>query len=207
MFELSIFFDLSQCHLRNGTYHARNIIIFNLIPLRRPTFPHPTSHIRLLACSLFLLFLYFCFGCLRRPFESRKRLCKTFLFVITETTNSSVIHSQVKRSNYDSAAAEHCEKLKAEQDKCHSEITELHVKWGEIEKQRVQVVAAKANIDNMPDIVEDRRHIEQARAHLDTLESRLNDKKALRESCYNTKIIEIIHLFFVPMPQHWLNKS
>ena len=121
--------------------------------------------------------------------------------------SSDVIHSQVKRSNYDSAAAEHCEKLKAEQDKCHSEITELHVKWGEIEKQRVQVVAAKANIDNMPDIVEDRRQIEQARAHLDTLESRLNDKKALRESCYNTKIIEIIHLFFVPMPQHWLNKS
>jgi hypothetical protein len=104
--------------------------------------------------------------------------------------SSDVIHSQVKRSNYYSAA-EQCENLKAEQDKCHSEIIELSEKCSEIEGQRVKVVAAKANIDHMPDIVEDRRQIEQARAHVDTLESKLNDKKALRESCYNEKILEL----------------
>ena len=85
--------------------------------------------------------------------------------------SSDVIHSQVKRSNYDSAA-EQCEKLKAEQDKCHYEIIELHAKWGEIEQQRVNVVEAKTNIDHMPDIVEDRKHIEKVRAYLDTLESK-----------------------------------
>ena len=122
-----------------------------------------------------------------------KGKCMTFVLWslhYEHSHSSDVIHSQVKRSNYDSAA-EHCEKLKAEQDKCHSEITELHAKWGEIEKQRVQVVAAKANIEHMPDIVEDRRKIEQTQAHLDTLENRLNDKKALRESCYNTNIQEL----------------
>eukprot|EP01083_Nonionella_stella_P200547 734302_1 len=76
-------------------------------------------------------------------------------------------YAKVKRSNYESAA-EQCEKLKAEQDKCHYEMIELHAKWGEIEQQRVNVVEAKTNIDRMPDIVEDRKQIEKVRAYLDT---------------------------------------
>ena len=58
--------------------------------------------------------------------------------------SSDVIHSQVKRSNYDSAA-EHCEKLNAKQDKCHSQVLTI------ADPLREFSLARKANMEEHPE--------------------------------------------------------
>ena len=59
-----------------------------------------------------------------------------------------VIHSQVKRSNYDSAAG-HCEKLNAKQDKCHSQV--LTIADPVTDPLREFSLTRKANMEEHPE--------------------------------------------------------